>query len=1311
MTRNLFVGMLLMLILIAQAATASMVGTDSVQGLHGNLSILGMSNQSLMTFYNNGTVCFGINSSCATSWSIGSLINTANGTGNASTGYCPSGYAVQNVTNTSVQCILLSSADVTFAQLDAVNQSKLNVTDQRYNESLLVTLVNDSLLAVNNSLSNKLNVNDQRYNETGLFQSLNLTKLDTSVFNAENVSLWSVISNKLNIADQRYNDTLLIQFVNSSLISSLNNYLLVSIFTAENISLWSVINGKLSLGDQRYNETQLVNAVNASVSLKLDAVDQRYNDTPLISTVNITIWNYLEGLLLNTTFGAENVSIWSAIGALNVTIGQKLDTVDQRYNDTTIVNAVNDTVQNKLDTTDQRYNDTLLILSVNQSFIDENMSIWNALNNKLDIIDQRYNDTGMIVIVNDSLNSVNASLIDKLDVTDQRYNETPLIDAVNSSVQNKLDTTDQRYNETILVDTLNQSFFAENMTVWSAINNKLDTIDQRYNDTFVIESLNQSFVAENMSVWFAINNKLDTVDQRYNDTILVGIVNTSISIELATKLNISDQRYNESVRIDDILFRQQNLYAGFKQLPSYTDNLDGTITFGVSSVALYNNTDWQGRVQQYNLTNGTTGFGSVVAIPDGTTSYLVAEYNAGNPQIQVTTNRDLIHQSDVVPFLSVTRTGNELYILSWNHMGNGMPERLNDRLVRTERFARETGLVPGVGANQTFTVTSGVLWYGTTRLLLDAADTGVSGIDEWIHNSTGQYIKNDIPSGQWNNTYYDNETGPVELTNGTYAIRWLYRNVETPQEVDYVVGHAQYNSISEARQGQPPETLPFGVSANYILVGRLIFQKYATTGDVGSSWVTSFSDTAAIAHNDLSGIQGGANGEFYHLTAAEYNQINTNQWMNITDQRFNETSLIQSLNTTKAGVGSCPDGYLVQNTTTNGVQCLFDNDTMYAQNGSSVNFTEAQIDGFVINSSGFNKRIGSTYQFGFNDNVFFNQFLIGNANTTVWLFDMYANGAELAFQTLGAAKGPTSFGNSGVFSNLDGVSPLGNSTRRWGSLFVNNINFNGTMTGNVNASVVMNVYWLNTTDQRYNDTLLIGTVNVSAQSKAIPASCVDGTVLQNTTTSGNPGCFNVTNEALVVNTFKLNETDQRYNDTALVQLLNTTKARIGSCPTGYEVQNTTISGVECIAESSVSTKNVTFVNSLKTSNTVFSGTILSLSLPGNKSGIITCSLFVNTSATANAIYINTSYTKTLTQDTSFLFMNTASASGVCSTSAKDYVCSPAGSAGPAVVIYTIKSFYTINQTAGTFNISFRPENNNQAAEIRQGSSCTIDFVS
>jgi len=133
------------------------------------------------------------------------------------------------------------------------------------------------------------------------------------------------------------------------------------------------------------SETYNISEINANFSLYLLQVDQRYNETDLINLINTT-QNIMSLGFYNTTEIDNNLS--------NYLLG-----TDQRYNDTTLINSVN-TTQN--------------IMSLgfyNDSYIDNEFSsyynisqIENNLTNYLLLVDQRYNDTALINSINTTLN-------------------------------------------------------------------------------------------------------------------------------------------------------------------------------------------------------------------------------------------------------------------------------------------------------------------------------------------------------------------------------------------------------------------------------------------------------------------------------------------------------------------------------------------------------------------------------------------------------------------------------------------------------------------------------------------------------------------------------------------------------------------------------------------------------------------------------------------------------------------------------------------------------------------------------------------
>lgn len=318
-------------------------------------------------------------------------------------------------------------------------------------------------------------------------------------------------------------------------------------------------------------------------------------------------------------------------------------------------------------------------------------------------------------------------------------------------------------------------------------------------------------------------------------------------------------------------------YAGFTVEPTFVDNGNGTLTFSNDGVVnLYDNYNGTGVAQQYSLTGGTTGV-EFADIPIGQTAYVVANYNSGSPEYQVTTNRDLIHQTNVVPLLTVFRNAapalNEIYILNWDSMGNAMPEKMNDRMVRTERYAHESGMTVGELPGRYLTSSAGVIWFGVVRLDISPVDTNLSGLDMWFHDSFGNYTVDDTYD-YYQNQYWDNGTALVPLDAGTFSNIWVYERVSEPSEIDYIVGHTQYNFSADAAAEQPPSSLPDAISSNYVLIGRVTFEVNASTATyVDSTWGVSFTGMAVSDHNALGGLQGGAGGEYYHLASLDYQNV------------------------------------------------------------------------------------------------------------------------------------------------------------------------------------------------------------------------------------------------------------------------------------------------------------------------------------------------------------------------------------------------------------------------------------------------------
>jgi hypothetical protein len=85
-------------------------------------------------------------------------------------------------------------------------------------------------------------------------------------------------------------------------------------------------------------------------------------------------------------------------------------------------------------------------------------------------------------------------------------------------------------------------------------------------------------------------------------------------------------------------------------------------------------------------------------------------------------------------------------------------------------------------------------------------------------------------------------------------------------------GTDQYDSVAEAQLAVEPVE-PELISSHLFLVGRVIVQVGTYSGLAETSFLTVFKPTNVTSHNDLTNIQGGSSGEYYHLSSTQYTNV------------------------------------------------------------------------------------------------------------------------------------------------------------------------------------------------------------------------------------------------------------------------------------------------------------------------------------------------------------------------------------------------------------------------------------------------------
>ena len=273
-----------------------------------------------------------------------------------------------------------------------------------------------------------------------------------------------------------------------------------------------------------------------------------------------------------------------------------------------------------------------------------------------------------------------------------------------------------------------------------------------------------------------------------------------------------------------------------------------TVSFGSGTITVGSN-------GEYCLYSDPTGYSTVIpygapgvtlTLTDLAVNYIYVDYNSGAPVILATTDRTILSSVWITtrtPIVTAYRNGTTVVGLSWGPTALAQPTKILDRLIATERFAYESGLVLSDGGSQTIEISAGRVWYGTndeSTALVNSATAPtylhykVAGV--WTQASITQY----------NNSQYQGAAGLVTLTNNRYAVNWIWKGLGTcAGNISVVLGVGDYK-LYDALASKPPSP-PDCVRATHILVGRIIVEK----GQVVATQVDSAFDQTFTSSSQL----------------------------------------------------------------------------------------------------------------------------------------------------------------------------------------------------------------------------------------------------------------------------------------------------------------------------------------------------------------------------------------------------------------------------------------------------------------------------
>lgn len=171
-------------------------------------------------------------------------------------------------------------------------------------------------------------------------------------------------------------------------------------------------------------------------------------------------------------------------------------------------------------------------------------------------------------------------------------------------------------------------------------------------------------------------------------------------------------------------------------------------------------------------------------------------------------------------------------------------------------------------------VTAASLWAEGEHNFTTAAKLPAANFVYWYKvEGVWTYIETDvINAAQYNLTAGDVD-GLAALLPNKWRADYVY--LVHDGSVHVVMGQAPYNSENEAQNA--PRVTPPGLPAAYgTPIARITVKRDAATLTVANADNTSFSAAAIPDHNQLSGLQGGSAGEYYHLTAEQLDALGSN---------------------------------------------------------------------------------------------------------------------------------------------------------------------------------------------------------------------------------------------------------------------------------------------------------------------------------------------------------------------------------------------------------------------------------------------------
>lgn len=312
-----------------------------------------------------------------------------------------------------------------------------------------------------------------------------------------------------------------------------------------------------------------------------------------------------------------------------------------------------------------------------------------------------------------------------------------------------------------------------------------------------------------------------------------------------------------------------------------TDNGNGTVDIGAGEAMLRSAANHSATL--YSVSVPAT---SSLVMTNNSPNYIFVDWNNGTPIISTSNSTTGFNCLDKCLLWSVTREGSLLYSVDGRSMNVDSNSKHRRVLLEAEVFKKATyGSVIGNPSGRYISLTSGTFFYALNRITHESYDTSVAGTANqnvfkyYYRNGSGGWLSATLQK-EIDNSFYDDGTG-VTASLGVAKYRTdyaylLFDGAGIASQLAVVLGQNESNSAADAEVYPTPSSLPVAIQGAGTLLGQIVVRQGASTlSSVKSAYDTVFRPVLITSHNNLSDLQGGGTGEYYHLTLAQTGYVSS----------------------------------------------------------------------------------------------------------------------------------------------------------------------------------------------------------------------------------------------------------------------------------------------------------------------------------------------------------------------------------------------------------------------------------------------------